>query len=54
MTGYGRDEDREAARAAGFDLHMVKSANLGQLQELLANGRSNSNRGEQFGDSHRA
>ncbi|HEY6823076.1 MAG TPA: ATP-binding protein [Steroidobacteraceae bacterium] len=25
MTGYGREEDRRASRAAGFDLHVIKS-----------------------------
>lgn len=35
LTGYGRDEDRERARAAGFDDHILKPADLGTLQELL-------------------
>lgn len=38
MTGYGRDEDRAAALAAGFHKHMVKPANPQELQMLLANG----------------
>ncbi|MDE2261039.1 MAG: response regulator, partial [Gammaproteobacteria bacterium] len=36
MTGYGRSEDREAAHAAGFDVHMVKPADLEELRRLLA------------------
>jgi two-component system, chemotaxis family, CheB/CheR fusion protein len=35
MTGYGRAEDRAAARAAGFDVHLVKPADLGQLARML-------------------
>ena len=33
VTGYGSDEDRDRARSAGFDAHIVKPINL---QELLA------------------
>jgi PAS domain S-box-containing protein len=36
MTGYGRDEDRQRSRAAGFDAHLVKPVDLEALQELLA------------------
>jgi CheY-like chemotaxis protein len=36
MTGYGRAEDRTAAREAGFDLHFVKPAELTELESLLA------------------
>ena len=39
ITGYGSADHREAARAAGFDVHLVKPADLGGLRELLANGR---------------
>ena len=39
MTGYGRTEDREAAHAAGFDVHMVKPADLDALRRMLAHGR---------------
>ncbi|MGB9332905.1 MAG: chemotaxis protein CheB [Steroidobacteraceae bacterium] len=38
LTGYGRDEDRKTAHAAGFDRHLVKPADLEELQDLLANG----------------
>lgn len=39
MTGYGRPEDRDAARAAGFDVHLIKPAEIDELKQLLASGR---------------
>jgi PAS domain S-box-containing protein len=36
VTGYGRDEDRQLAAEAGFDLHLVKPLDLERLQDLLA------------------
>jgi CheY-like chemotaxis protein len=39
MTGYGREEDRIAARAAGFNFHLVKPTEVDTLQGVLANGR---------------
>jgi signal transduction histidine kinase len=36
LTGWGQEEDRRRARAAGFDHHLVKPADLGALQQLLA------------------
>lgn len=38
MTGYGRDEDRKMAHASGFDVHLVKPADLDALRNLLADG----------------
>jgi PAS domain S-box-containing protein len=38
LTGYGRQEDCERARAAGFDHHLVKPVDLVKLQELLPTG----------------
>jgi PAS domain S-box-containing protein len=35
LTGYGREEDRERARAAGFDDHLLKPADMDALQRLL-------------------
>jgi two-component system CheB/CheR fusion protein len=35
LTGYGGDADVEAARAAGFDEHITKPAELAQLQRIL-------------------
>jgi two-component system CheB/CheR fusion protein len=39
LTGYGRPEDRNAAHAAGFDVYLVKPAEIERLKELLAGGR---------------
>jgi CheY-like chemotaxis protein len=36
LTGYGRDEDRERALAAGFDHHLVKPVNPDALETLVA------------------
>jgi CheY-like chemotaxis protein len=35
LTGYGRPEDRERARAAGYDVHLVKPIDQGKLERLL-------------------
>ncbi len=35
MSGYGSDEDRAKAKAAGFDEYMVKPVDLDRLRELL-------------------
>jgi CheY-like chemotaxis protein len=35
LTGYGQDEDRRRSREAGFDAHLVKPADLAELQRLL-------------------
>ena len=39
MTGYGRAEDRAAARDAGFDVHLVKPAEADELARVLATGK---------------
>jgi PAS domain S-box-containing protein len=36
LTGWGQEEDRRRARAAGFDHHLVKPADIDALQALLA------------------
>jgi CheY-like chemotaxis protein len=36
LTGYGRDEDRRRALAAGFDHHLVKPVDIDALQALVA------------------
>jgi two-component system CheB/CheR fusion protein len=36
MTGYGQPGDREAAKNAGFDRHLIKPLQPDQLQKLLA------------------
>jgi len=35
LTGYGQEEDRRNARAAGFDWFLVKPADMGALEEIL-------------------
>lgn len=36
ITGWGRDADRDAARAAGFDRHLLKPVNPEDMVRLLA------------------
>ncbi|HVW29902.1 MAG TPA: hybrid sensor histidine kinase/response regulator [Polyangiaceae bacterium] len=36
LTGYGRERDRERARAAGFDAHFVKPVDVRRLAEYIA------------------
>ena len=36
LTGYGRDEDRQRAFAAGFDYHLVKPVSPDALHGLVA------------------
>jgi CheY-like chemotaxis protein len=40
LTGYGQNDDREAARAAGFDDHMVKPVDLDRLVGCLTTSRA--------------
>jgi signal transduction histidine kinase len=35
LTGWGHDDDKERARAAGFDRHLVKPVDPAQLQAIL-------------------
>ncbi|MBW3600243.1 MAG: response regulator [Planctomycetes bacterium] len=35
LTGYGQDSDREQAKQAGFDYHLVKPVSLEALEDLL-------------------
>jgi CheY-like chemotaxis protein len=35
LTGYGQDSDRQEARAAGFDYHLVKPVSMEALDNLL-------------------
>ncbi len=35
LTGYGQEDDRRNARAAGFDWFLVKPADLGAITEIL-------------------
>ncbi len=36
LTGYGQDDDRRRALAAGFDHHLVKPVDIDRLQALIA------------------
>jgi CheY-like chemotaxis protein len=36
MTGYGRQQDRDASLAAGFDHYLVKPVNTVTLTQILA------------------
>jgi PAS domain S-box-containing protein len=40
VTGYGQEEDRRRALEAGFDSHMVKPVNFGELRMRLAELRA--------------
>src|SRR6266511_3232479 len=35
VTGYGQPDDREHARAAGFDRHLVKPVDLEELRDVI-------------------
>jgi CheY-like chemotaxis protein len=35
LTGYGQEEDRRNAQAAGFDWFLVKPADMGAISEIL-------------------
>ncbi len=36
LTGFGLETDRQRAKEAGFDYHLVKPASLDVLRDLLA------------------
>ncbi len=36
ITGYGHDTDRQRSQDAGFDHHLVKPADFGKVQDILA------------------
>jgi CheY-like chemotaxis protein len=35
LTGFGREEDRELARAAGFDLHVTKPIDVERIDGII-------------------
>jgi CheY-like chemotaxis protein len=35
LTGWGQEEDRQKAKQAGFDHHLVKPAEPAELRKLL-------------------
>jgi PAS domain S-box-containing protein len=41
VTGWGKPEDRQRSREAGFDMHLIKPVELSEIQQaLLLNGAS--------------
>jgi CheY-like chemotaxis protein len=36
VTGWGQEDDKEKAKAAGFDYHFTKPVNPQQVEEALA------------------
>jgi CheY-like chemotaxis protein len=36
LTGWGQESDRRSTREAGFDAHLVKPVDYGDLLQLLA------------------
>jgi CheY-like chemotaxis protein len=36
VTGWGKPEDQERSRQAGFDMHLIKPVELSQIQQALA------------------
>jgi len=36
LTGYGQEADRQKALQAGFHHHLVKPADFGKLEQILA------------------
>jgi len=35
LTGWGAEQDRQQAHAAGFDAHLTKPADLASVERLL-------------------
>jgi CheY-like chemotaxis protein len=40
VSGYGRERDRQAAREAGFDMHLTKPADPDEVLRLLSQRRA--------------
>jgi CheY-like chemotaxis protein len=39
LTGYAQEEDRQRAKEAGFDIHLVKPVTIDALQQVLDQAR---------------
>src|SRR6185436_15361067 len=39
LSGYGRPQDRKDALEAGFDVHLVKPVDVGEISRLLGSAR---------------
>jgi CheY-like chemotaxis protein len=50
LTGYGQEEARRKSQEAGFDAHMVKPVDLGELQTFLTRGGPRQHRPPQARD----
>ncbi|MCR6653467.1 MAG: response regulator [Cellvibrionaceae bacterium] len=42
LSGYGQERDRQRAKASGFDSHLLKPLNFGELAEVLASASHHS------------
>ncbi len=40
LSGWGQEDDKRQTKAAGFDHHLVKPADLADLQQVLGCGQS--------------
>ncbi|MDI1228590.1 MAG: ATP-binding protein [bacterium] len=40
QTGWGQSQDKEKAKAVGFDYHLVKPVNIHELKQIIANYRA--------------
>jgi CheY-like chemotaxis protein len=40
LTGYGQPEDRQAAHAAGFDVHLTKPVELAAIADVIERERA--------------
>jgi CheY-like chemotaxis protein len=40
LSGYGREQDKERAREAGFDAHLTKPVDVHALEALIAEPRA--------------
>jgi signal transduction histidine kinase/DNA-binding response OmpR family regulator len=47
LTGYGQDTDRERAQQAGFDHHLVKPADPGELARMIMDWRAGPDAGRE-------
>jgi len=50
VTGYGQEQDRAAALAAGFDYHFAKPVDSARLADLLSGLRRTAHRGPRSGN----
>jgi PAS domain S-box-containing protein len=46
LTGWGQEDDKERAKAAGFDIHLTKPVDIPQLEALLTTFMTHHRQGE--------